>query len=483
MDLALSSKIYAVVHRIGLVAIAIVVGLLSGQLIVSTGPTTGFGLLAAIVAAALVLRSIWSAIAIALSVVFLVPFMVVPFADSPFTPTIFELTMLLTLVLVTVALFVDRRVYLRLTGEEALWVALLGIIGFAFLLGLGRGYSAETLHNFFKFVLALFAFPLAIQFIRSTESARLMARLLICLSAAASLVALVLYIGGANVTQRVLIRLTPYGYPSSRIVRFIEDDPEKALRAVGTSVDPNALGGLLMVGFVISAGQLLVRSRVVAWPVALVVTLLTAATILLTFSRGAWVGALAGLTVIVLLRRPLLFLPGLAFGSALLLLGAGRDFTERLWMGFTLQDPATRLRLDEYRNALQIIQEHPWFGVGFGEAPSLELQTGVSSIYLTVAEQAGLVGLAAFVLIICVILWRTAIDVINGEDEAAADLQLTLAAAFVGVLTVGLVDHYYFNITFPHMVATFWLLAGTLVAIYSMHRYSRRMSTSKGTRS
>src|SRR5690606_15874525 len=76
----------------------------------------------------------------------------------------------------------------------------------------------------------------------------------------------------------------------------------------------------------------------------------------------------------------------------------GSEFIHRLYLGFTLQDPATKLRLAEYRNAIAIIRKHPWFGVGFGDAPSIDLQAGVSSIYLVIGERIGLVGLTVFLV-------------------------------------------------------------------------------------
>src|SRR5690606_11955870 len=102
---------------------------------------------------------------------------------------------------------------------------------------------------------------------------------------------------------------------------------------------------------------------------------------------------------ILLFRRRWLLPPlGLA-GLAGIALGLGSGFVERLWLGFTLQDPATKLRLQEYQNALAIIRRHPWFGVGFGDAGSIDLQEGVSSTYLTIASIGGLVGLALFLLV------------------------------------------------------------------------------------
>jgi hypothetical protein len=37
---------------------------------------------------------------------------------------------------------------------------------------------------------------------------------------------------------------------------------------------------------------------------------------------------------------------------------------------------------------------------------------------------------------------------------------LGCTAALAGAAVVGIADHYYFNIQFPHMAALFWLTAG-----------------------
>jgi O-antigen ligase len=274
-----------------------------------------------------------------------------------------------------------------------------------------------------------------------------------------------LYVAGPAFSERALARLISYGYPAGRIVRYIEDDPARPMRAIGTSVDPNSFGGLCMIGFVLAVGQLLALRPVVSRPITGGAMLLTVVPLLLTYSRGAWVGAAAGAGLVVLLRRPR-WAPGLlAVATAGLAAGVGRQFVQRLWLGFTLQDPATRLRLSEYRNAWRIIQAHPWFGVGFGDAPRIDLQTGVSSIYFTLAEQAGLLGLSAFLATCTLVLWRAARMDHRGADDERIELLVTFGAAFVAALTVGLVDHYFVNPRFPHMVALFWIVAGVLVAL------------------
>ena len=128
------------------------------------------------------------------------------------------------------------------------------------------------------------------------------------------------------------------------------------------------------------------------------------------------------------------------------------------------------MRLAEYQNALTIIGRYPFFGVGFGTAGELDLTTGVSSIYLTMAERTGLIGLAAFLAVmvaffLLVTPWlrhqRPApAPIAAAAQDNAAQLDAALlgaAAAVLGALVVGIADHYYFNIEQAHLAALLWL--------------------------
>ena len=165
------------------------------------------------------------------------------------------------------------------------------------------------------------------------------------------------------------MRLVPYGYPGSRIARFIEDDPARPMRAVGTSVDPNSLWRVAD-GRIRPRGGAVRRSAAVnAGLVGAVCCVAFAPALALTYSRGAWLGALAGRVVVVACCRAWLADSSDAgWGGARLrwVLAAG------LWSGCgwgsRCRIPATKLRLAEYDNAWRSSNEHPWFGVGFGDA-------------------------------------------------------------------------------------------------------------------
>lgn len=442
-----------------------VLGSLAGVGLLEVGPARTLAALVTVVLAFVVLRSVWVAFSIVVGIICVLPFAVVPVSTPAGTPALIEVAVAASLVIVAAVVLCDRRIQIPTGSAQTLWLGLVGTIGFAFLLGYGRGYTPQTLHDFGKFLLALGCFALTIVLVRRVGDVVFVVRLVLAGTAVAAGVGLALWAGGPGVTQNLLGRLVPYGYPSSEIVRYIEGNPGLPMRAVGTGVDPNSFGGLLMVGFVLAAGQLFGRSPVVNRWLTVPALGLCSLAMLVTYSRGAWVGAAAGLAVILVVRRRA-WLPVLGgLGVTAVALGIGSGFVERLWQGFTLQDPATRLRLQEYQNALDIIQRHPWFGIGFGDAGSVDLQEGVSSIYLTIAEQAGLIGLAVFLVTVGRIAWMGLRAVYVTRRGPDSDLALTLVAAFAAMLTVGLVDHYFFNIRFPHMAALFWIVAGLIVAL------------------
>jgi polysaccharide biosynthesis protein PslJ len=476
-------RLSPVLLYLALAVAAILAGAVAGASLVQFGPVVSLVLIAIPVGGIAYLRSVWVSYAAVVAVVCLLPFAVIPFSTPAGTPAIIELAILACGVIVMAVVLCDRRMQLPAGPLPAIWLGLVGVTVFAFLLGYGRGYTPQTVHDFGKFLLALGMFLLTLTLVRRVDDAVLVVRMVLAGVAAAASIALMLYVGGPSRTEQALSRLVPYGYPGSRIVRFIEDDPTRQMRAVGTGVDPNSFGGLMAVGAILGAGQSLGRRPVVQrWLAVSAVTLCSVA-MLLTYSRGAWIGAFAGIAVILLLRRRAL-LPVFGLTSAAVVaLGFGAGFIDRLWQGFTLQDPATRLRLQEYQNAIEIIRRHPWFGIGFGEAGTIDLQEGVSSTYLTVAEIAGLVGLAIFLLAIGAILLTGFRRILFQPASEITDLQMTVTSAFCGILVIALVDHYFFNIRFPHMAALFWIIAGLIVAIARLpEAQPAAMLELKGTR-
>ena len=409
-------------------------------------------------------RSLWFLLAALVGAMTLLPFFVLPISVGGANPTLFEVLGFGLAGGYLAVLLIDRRERLMTRAPVAAWLVFGGYLVFVFVLGSRFGASAELARLFLRFGLALGLFWVTLQLVRSRAEAGRLVGWIVSGAALAAALGLALYAGGAQFTYRVLIRLVPYGYPDTRVVRWIEDNPANPMRLTGTGIDPNAFGGMLMLGFVLAVGLAFSRERPLPRGLLWAAIAVTGLGVLLTYSRGAWIGSALGAGIIIWFRARWLAPLGLLGAAGALAAGLGSDFVARLEAGLRLRDEATRMRLDEYENALRIIREHPWFGIGFGDAPSPEFGVGVSSIYLLIAEQAGLVGLAAFLLVVGLIMARGWLAFRRGGD----DLVLTVGAALIAALTVGLVDHYFINIRFVHLVALFWILAGLLFALAEM---------------
>ena len=163
---------------------------------------------------------------------------------------------------------------------------------------------------------------------------------------------------------------------------------------------------------------------------------------------------------------------GIVLGLLLFLLPQTQDYVARLLEGLAGEDVATQMRLGEYKDAMILIRRYPIFGVGFSGVPDIDIYLGVSMFYLTLAENMGIFGLVIFLAVMVgffsmfITTWRTGVA---PEREA---LLLGFGGAVLGALVSGLADHYWFNLTYPHMTVLFWMFAGLTVAIILVEKES-----------
>jgi O-antigen ligase len=136
-------------------------------------------------------------------------------------------------------------------------------------------------------------------------------------------------------------------------------------RIPGTINNYITFADLLMLIALIALAQLLFKDnrRWILWYVPALL-LLTAA-LLMTHTRGAWLGLIAGCCVLLGLhkKRLLLALPLLVLAVLFL---APPAVKARLYSVFDLQNATAQERLYMWRSGLKIIRDHPWTGIGMG---------------------------------------------------------------------------------------------------------------------
>ncbi len=438
---------------------------LAALLVAVAGPIYGAAAALALLGGALMLRDLrWGLVAL-FAVIGLLPFAALPFKLG-FTPTFLDLA-LLALFLVWVMRIATRRQRDLIgtpVGVLVLLFLLLAIFSFANGLRFNRPTST-TIRNFAELGLAIFFFFFLVNNLRRQADLDLLTRLIIVAGGAAAAIAVIFYVIPTAWTVRVLDALGRLNYPGGAgALRYIEDNPENPMRAIGTMVDPNVLGGFLVLIALLTIPQLvsqepLFRRR---WIVLLLGAEMLA--LYLTYSRGSLVGLAAGLLVIGVLRYRKLLLIGLVGAALLMFLPPAQAYLEHFIAGVQLQDRATLMRLGEYKDALALIGRYPWFGVGFTGSPDADLYVGVSSLYLLMAEEMGGVGVLVFLALVAgylATLWRAWRRGVSPRLEA---LLLGLGAAVIGAMVGGILDHYLFNLVYPHMSVLFWTYIGLGIA-------------------
>jgi len=469
-----SDKTHQVIATLALCSI---VGISGGALFAFLGPLLAIALLAALVGGLFMLRNTQLTLFALVGAICLLPFAALPIPGVGFSPTLLDLILAVLLVTWLFKLACRKRNSLRGTSLDVLIVAFMIVTCASFVMGLSFGsLTTNLLRHFAELLLSIFLFFLVINNVQTQEHLGQIITVLILAGFAASLIGTVLYFLPQDLTIRLLSALRVVRYPAgSAVLRFVENNPELPLRATSTSIDPNVLGGLLIIVMAVTVPQLLTpdplppfdwvgRRWGINWlvmPVLIVMSLC----LLLTFSRGAMAGLVVALVMLALLRHRRLLVFILLAGAALLLLPQTQWYVQHFVEGLMRQDLATQMRLGEYKDAFILISRHPWFGVGFAEAPNIDTYIGVSSLYLLMAEEIGIIGLCLFLLIVglAVTLMLRGLKRL-AHNPRLESILLGLLTALLGALFSGLLDHYFFNINFQHAVALFWLCLGLGVA-------------------
>lgn len=106
--------------------------------------------------------------------------------------------------------------------------------------------------------------------------------------------------------------------------------------------------------------------------------------------------------------------------------------------------------------------------------PDIDLYLGVSMLYLIIAENMGLVGLLVFLGAMAGFFVMMAQGWQKGFSPALEAILLGLASAVLGALVSGFFDHYWFNMTYPHMTVLFWLYVGLATATILVQQAERK---------
>jgi len=445
-----------------ILALCLVAAIPVGAILGLAGAMIGTAAILAIVVGYFMLRDVMVCLVSAICIICLLPFAALPI-DIGFSPTFLDMALV-----VTYFVWICRLV----THKEGTFVAdppTAGVLSFvvlavgSFIAGLTHApLTANILRHFVEILMSVLLFVLTINAVRTRRQMDILILTLILAGFAAALIGIILYVLPNTLTVRLLSVLRVVRYPSgSGVLRYVEDNPRLSLRATSTSVDPNVLGGLLIFVTTLTVAQAIAERPLLRRGWLFVMAGTMGLCLVLTFSRGSFVGLAAALGLMAILRYRKLLWIGLAAIAALALLPPSQAYVKHFVEGVQGQDLATQMRFGEYKDAVILVSRYPWLGVGFSGTPEIDTYLGVSCVYLLIAEEMGFIGLLAFLAAMGSFLygWARALRRCPPGSPLEPAL-LGTGLAVVGALIAGILDHYLFNLDFPHAAALLWLTVG-----------------------
>ena len=278
-------------------------------------------------------------------------------------------------------------------------------------------------------------------------------------------------------------------------------------RVVSTLENPNMLAEYLILLFPIAAALFVTKGSAAGKGFSLCACALCGVCIILTWSRGAWLGLLfAGVMFLLIWNHRAMYLlfAGIA-AIPFLPLVLPSSIVSRFTSIGNLADTSTSYRVNIWRGTMRMLEDYWSCGIGIGEAAwdtvypryslaAIEAAPHSHNLYLQITVECGIVGLILFLAFIFLLLrhnftfYRRLEDMrqdiaasirpdgvaLSGQDsarklESAAlsritKLRMEAAAPLCGILAVlvqSFTDYTWYNY---RVYLMFWLVAGLSAA-------------------
>lgn len=254
--------------------------------------------------------------------------------------------------------------------------------------------------------------------------------------------------------------------------------------------NPNLLAAYLLPACIFSGAAVFAWKGWMSKALAVLMVVLNSACLVLTFSRGGWIGFVAGGFALVLLMvqwwsvylprfwqkwaMPLVFLASAAFVlAAVMTVDALRDRVLSIFAG--REDSSNNFRLNVWAAVQDMIRDRPILGIGPGNDAFNKVyprfqRTGFTalsaySVILEIAVETGLVGLSCFLWLLLVTFTRgwERLQQLRQSTNREGFWLMAAIASMIGMLAHGLVDTVWYR---PQVSTIWWFLVAMVASYY-----------------
>ncbi|MEC4817106.1 MAG: IctB family putative bicarbonate transporter [Scytonema sp. PMC 1069.18] len=271
-------------------------------------------------------------------------------------------------------------------------------------------------------------------------------------------------------------------------------DPEsplsKTTRVYSYLGNPNLLAGYLLPAMILSCVAIFAWQSWFKKALALTIFIVNGSCLILTFSRGGWIGlvvsaiALLGLLYYWWSLRmppfwrtwsPWILLGGLV-GSLVFAVIFVEPVRERVFSIFAdRKDSSNNFRKNVWAGALKMVQDYPWIGIGPGHNafnkiyPLYQIPRysalSAYSVFLEHVVELGFIGLACFLWLLVVIFNTAFLELRRLRELQSVDgfWLIGAIASIAGMLAHGLVDTVWYR---PEVNTVWWLMVALVASYY-----------------
>jgi len=246
---------------------------------------------------------------------------------------------------------------------------------------------------------------------------------------------------------------------------------EEIVRVVGTFSNPTFYAEVLGLALPVTLALLLKRRPLIQKGLLAVYAVLQAIALVLTYSRGAWLGFIASFALLAIFYERRLLVVGLVLGVICLAL-APPVLRERLISSFTLNDSSNSYRMFIWRGSFALLRANLLRGVGLGAESFVEvypeymiIQTPAPhahSVYLEMLIELGLLGFLVLMWFLLTWTWKVFRSVVAQEGRSRkrwleAGVMAGMLAAIGGHMLQGVVEHTWYS---PKVTVIYWAWLG-----------------------
>jgi len=244
--------------------------------------------------------------------------------------------------------------------------------------------------------------------------------------------------------------------------------PELSTRVYATLENPNVLGEYLGLAIPFLAGFFFASNKFRQKVLLLATVGMLTLCLVLTFSRGAWLGLAVSVFVFALLKEPRLIVL-IVILALLAPMFLPPVVMNRIASIGSLEDSSNAYRITIWIAALRMIKDYWLTGVGLGLSAFARVYreymiAGASAIhahnlYLEICLELGVVGILSLLWMV----FRAFSEALsNMKSDKSSYLAAGILAGIAGHLFHGLFDYVWYS---PRIVMAFWMYLGLMSAL------------------